>query len=291
MLLKNNTILLSVKKEALKNTAMGYEPHIMKDTKLPFIFHINIKLHAPENAESITNWHENIELICCTSGRGRIFLDAEEQSLEAGQIIAINTNVMHRILPINELSYHCLIIDRKFCEANDIKTDGGRFEVRFYDEVMRELFERLVLIYRQEESDLKIAKTRKTVLEILIRLSEKHICTPSKSLPADKESEKIGIERIKSAIAYIGDRLFEKLDLDSISSHVGVSKYHFSRQFKEITGVTVVEYINICRCKYAKQLIKEGVPIAQAAEQSGFENMSYFTKTFKKYVGRLPSKL
>ena len=43
------------------------------------------------------------------------------------------------------------------------------------------------------------------------------------------------------------------------------------------------------RCKESKRLIKEGMSVSAAALSCGFENMSYFTKTYKKYMGALPS--
>ena len=53
--------------------------------------------------------------------------------------------------------------------------------------------------------------------------------------------------------------------------------------------MTVIEYVNILRCKEAKRLISEGQSVSEAAIASGFNNLSYFTRTYKKYVGELPS--
>lgn len=267
---------------------MVYESHIMQNPKLPFYFHINTHLSSSKHEYAFSNWHDNIELIYCTHGKGLITLDTEEIFFSKGETVVINANVMHRILPADEVKYHCLIIDRYFCKSNDIDTDRLHFRTKFQDEKIAESFAKLEHLYIRDNDALKIAKIRKCVLDIMIRLAENYLCDESNyAIP----KEKTGIDRIKSAIVYISENLSEKLELEKISAHAGVSKYHFSRQFKAITGLTVIEYINNCRCKYAKQLIEEGLPVSEAAERSGFENMSYFTKTFKKYIGRLPSKL
>ena len=53
----------------------------------------------------------------------------------------------------------------------------------------------------------------------------------------------------------------------------------------------VFEYVNAVRCRNANTFILSGLSISEAAYRCGFENMSYFSKTFKKYVGKLPSKV
>ncbi|MBR6603969.1 MAG: AraC family transcriptional regulator, partial [Clostridia bacterium] len=44
------------------------------------------------------------------------------------------------------------------------------------------------------------------------------------------------------------------------------------------------------RCKKASELISEGLSVSEAALKCGFSNMSFFTRTFREYIGCLPSK-
>ena len=89
------------------------------------------------------------------------------------------------------------------------------------------------------------------------------------------------MEYIKKAVGYISDHYNETLDLQSISNYVGVSKYHLSRQFKLFTGSTVFETINVYRCNQAKHDLKKGATVSEAAYRCGFNNLSYFSRTFK----------
>ena len=83
----------------------------------------------------------------------------------------------------------------------------------------------------------------------------------------------------------------KKLTIDEIADEVGLSKYHFSREFKKVTGLTIVSYINIVRCRNAeKLLIKNEYSVHDIAVKCGYENDSYFSKTFKKHMGMLPSE-
>lgn len=90
-------------------------------------------------------------------------------------------------------------------------------------------------------------------------------------------------------MVYIRQNMKSCLTLEDIAAYVGISKYYFTREFKRITGQTVFEYINVVRCKEAKRLITQGMTVSLAAQTCGFENLSYFTRTYKKCIGELPS--
>ena len=66
-------------------------------------------------------------------------------------------------------------------------------------------------------------------------------------------------------------------------------EYYVSRLFRKISGKTLTNYIQEKRIEEASCLIRGGLPINQAAEQVGFNNYSYFYKTFKKIIGCNPA--
>ena len=84
----------------------------------------------------------------------------------------------------------------------------------------------------------------------------------------------------------------ERLTLEKIAEEAGLSKYYFARAFKKTTGMTVVSFLNIIRCRYARGLLlNKKHSVREAAYLCGFENDSYFSKTFKKVMGYLPSEV
>ena len=83
----------------------------------------------------------------------------------------------------------------------------------------------------------------------------------------------------------------EKIKIEEILEESGFSRAYFSREFKKITGNSIVDYINFVRCSRTEELISTGdYIISEAAEMCGFSSMSYFSKTYKKFMGRLPSE-
>lgn len=94
--------------------------------------------------------------------------------------------------------------------------------------------------------------------------------------------------RIVEAKLFIDQHFAEKIDLDNIASQASFSKYHFLRLFKGAYGKSPHQYLTQVRIAHARQLLSNGVSIAETCEASGFESVPSFTQLFKKYVGETP---
>jgi AraC-like DNA-binding protein len=83
----------------------------------------------------------------------------------------------------------------------------------------------------------------------------------------------------------------QPLTLQQISRLCGMSQSTFTHRFKEIKGMTFLEYRNQIRCEVAKDLlIKTNHKIISIAQEVGFEDVSNFNKTFKHLVGSSPGE-
>ncbi len=90
---------------------------------------------------------------------------------------------------------------------------------------------------------------------------------------------------------YINENCTQDLTLDKISSYAGFSKYHFSRLFKDFTGITFYKYLNQKRISYAQNLLLDpDESITDIAYRSGFESMSSFIRMFKIFNECTPSE-
>ena len=76
---------------------------------------------------------------------------------------------------------------------------------------------------------------------------------------------------------------------ENVAATVGVSLRYLSRLFKASTGSGVQDYLIRTRLHHAKQLLAQGSTVSEAAFQSGFNDVSHFSKTFKKVTGLSPS--
>jgi two-component system response regulator YesN len=97
---------------------------------------------------------------------------------------------------------------------------------------------------------------------------------------------------ISLAKDFIMRNYFDKaLSLSMVSSYVGISENHLSSIFTKQTGQTFTEYVTEQRLEKAKMLLKEtNLKIYEIAEDVGFANTEYFSKTFKKVTGKSPNQ-
>jgi AraC-like DNA-binding protein len=73
---------------------------------------------------------------------------------------------------------------------------------------------------------------------------------------------------------------------------LNISRHHFCRQFKNLTGKSAIDYINIVRIEKAYVLLKQGtLNVTEAAISTGFNNISYFSRLFKYYKKMSPSQV
>lgn len=244
---------------------------------------------AVENRPSgfLMHWHENIEILLFTSGRAVVALDNSPVTYSVGDIAVINSNVTHHMLekPI-ETGYHCLIIDKRFCDFFSIPPDRLRFKSIIRDGRA----ERILLAIANEmtgEAPYYKSRVQAYVGELLVLLAREY----SEQKPAAQKSTSLQKQTtIKKAISYISEHYEEAVTVEEIAEHAGLSKYYFCRAFKEVTGQKVFDYINMMRCSKAQNLLSTGeYNISESAFASGFNNLSYFTRTYRRYMGVVPS--
>ena len=129
-------------------------------------------------------------------------------------------------------------------------------------------------------------RIRSLVLSLMLLLCRSH----SREAPEAKRPER-SLAYVKGAIDYVRANYDKDVSLDDVADFVGVNKCYLSREFHKYTGYSFVSYINMTRCKMARQLLfDEKLSVLEVGYRCGFENPSYFAKSFKKYIGMLPSE-
>ena len=97
---------------------------------------------------------------------------------------------------------------------------------------------------------------------------------------------------IYKTILYIKRNFRCNISLDKLAEEACLSKNYFCSRFKEIFGMSTVDYINSVRLEYAHNLlISTDLPITNVCYNSGFGSYPVFSRTFKKRYGLSPSEL
>ena len=94
---------------------------------------------------------------------------------------------------------------------------------------------------------------------------------------------------MQKALDFIHCHYTEELTLQLVSSHVHISRNYFSVLFKRFIGENFIDYVMNLRIQKAKELLENtSLRVYEVAEQSGFNDVKYFSKLFKKLIGSSP---
>lgn len=252
-------------------------------TDVPFSLGIDLE-RTPFNCSKEQNWHENVELQLCIQGQGTVLLDGERYDIYPGDIVAINSNAVHYTTTEAYLKYTCLIVSTAWCRRMDIDYTSLNLCPIVKSPAMAELINSLVEMYLNKEDLLRIAKLNEILLKIMIELTEHH-----SSLQTKEKAKSKKFETIKSAVIFIEKNYGRKIALSEIAENVFMDKYTLCKEFKKCTGQTVTEYLHRHRCTKAIEYLSQGYSVSESAGLCGFENLSFFTKIFKRCTGRNPS--
>ena len=97
--------------------------------------------------------------------------------------------------------------------------------------------------------------------------------------------------RLGPVIDYIEANLTDELNLTDLALTAGLSKFHFSRLFKDAIGLTPHKYVMKRRIEQAARRLSQGdSEIAQVAHQFGFTDQAHFTRVFKQMKGTTPKR-
>ncbi len=256
-----------------------YEVHSLSG-ELPFHFY-----HLPITENHVfVNWHSNIELIYCADGEGEVLCGTEPIRIKKGEIVVINANMLHDIISDVYLDSYCLIIDNEFCRANGIDPENIRFKEHIKVSEAENFFLKVKTAFESPE-DTRVPEMRYAVLGLMLYLLKNQT-----EIVGNAVNDSENARRIKEIMTYIKLHFTERLTLDRLAKEMRVSKSHLVHQFKRYAGQTVTQYINTLRCVNARSLIKNGVSVSAAAFSSGFDNLSYFSSVYRKYMSALPSE-
>jgi AraC-like DNA-binding protein len=121
---------------------------------------------------------------------------------------------------------------------------------------------------------------------ILLQLS-RSADTSYPNILTDSTTEPLWMKKI---LLYIDEHLEHNVGLAALSLKASISPAHFSRVFKQLTGMNITEYITTKRIIRAKELLLEtDNNISSIAESCGFESLPHFHRMFKRITSMTPA--
>lgn len=258
-----------------------YEIHKIPDPSLPFLYHRHFRVDSI--CDSL-NWHENIELLWCIEGSGFVQCGSQRTDFQQGDVFVVNADTPHNICSTGQVVYRCLIIDNRFFAENKIPVSSLCFRDAIREEAFFALLEEVAAAYgRYPQGLCATADIRYCVLGVVRMLCSRYVSKPRQA--------PVFQSHVKTAVLYLKAHFSRPVSLDDLADHVGISKYHLCRQFRLYTGSSIVKTLNHIRCTEARQMLERGASVQTAAMACGFDNLSYFSRTFKQFTDCLPSQI
>ncbi len=154
----------------------------------------------------------------------------------------------------------------------------------FYGETKRRAGEKLKLLTSLSHFEQLIS-----LLQIFQLLAESGETIALKTRPIANASVLKEQQRLHKIYHFIETQYQRQVDLSEVAGLSHLTKAAFCRYFKKSTHLTFTDFLNQYRINQAKKSLLQNKTVTEACYETGFENLSHFNKTFKKFTGENPT--
>lgn len=271
------------------------KPHGTKDD--PFsTYHIE---NAGRSFQIPVHWHDEFEIIYVRSGFLAVSISGESYIGKTGDAFVVSPGNLHLmgsqtgtvdyytfLFPLKYISFRTDdMLDEKLLEPLN---SGHLMICPRVKDTAKELCEQLIEIYmaKKDESESKIAtqvRTKIILLQFILEMWKKGFVI---------ENDTSGRNTVeKEMVSYIQQNFTGKISLREFGEQFHLSEKYISRYFKEHFHITLSQYVTYLRLEHAKQLLQDtDIPVTDVAMQSGYQNVSYFIRSFQKAYAVSPLK-
>jgi len=128
-----------------------------------------------------------------------------------------------------------------------------------------------------------------SVIEMLPGMIQKAIGKLSTPVETEKDNEEYYSDDILGRLQkYIAEHYTDKLNLTQIAQDIHANGSYLSRLYKTKTGQNLFDVINKMKLEKAKEYMSQGMRIYEIAQLVGFDDVSYFSRVFRKHEGCSP---
>lgn len=260
-----------------------------------------------EMFEAHRHAHDFIEITFVAAGSGVHHMNQRVLPVRRGDLYIINYGVSHEFRPDpggRLIVYNCVF----YPEFLDYRLVGSR---DFSDVVNSFLFRSLSPLYTPDRPDIHAGGDGLSLLEGLYeRMYEEYsakengyremlralvmelIVTVFRLYRGQDAGDAAPHRRmIENAISYMRDHYAQAVRLEDLSMMAFLSRNHFCRCFKELTGMTAVEYMQKLRVEEAARLLKTTpLDVGRVGERVGYADRRHFNDVFKRITGMTPGQ-
>lgn len=247
--------------------------------------------------EMSAHWHSEVEIIRVLEGTLSVKLNNQLYTAKKNEIIFINPETVHQGAP-EDCIYECIVFNLDCIPSTSSGSVYFIESLKNHEFVVNEYFENEHPTLTHAFDDLFSAMASKSsgykfkVLGALYNLFGEIIdlhayqSTSGTPLASDKN-----VPKLRAVLSYIRSNYSTPITLDDMAAAAGMSPKYFCYFFKEMTTKTPVEYVTLYRIeKASRKLLNTDMSVTAIAFSCGFNDLSYFIKTFKQIKGITPTQ-
>lgn len=249
------------------------------------------------------HWHEEIELIVIKKGRGNVSVDLHIETVTAGDIIFILPGQLHSIEQKARytMEYENIIFKKELflCGEDDLCAnqfilpllDSNHSALTFITPAFPGYTETSDCIRQIDES----CASRPNGYQLLVKSCLFRffflLISAQKNRDSVSSIKTKSLEKLKTILKYVEEHYSEAITIEVMASITFYSKSHFMKFFKSHMGLGFTQYLNDYRLTMAARLLVTGSSnILEVAVATGFDNLSYFNRLFKRKYTQSPTE-
>lgn len=249
------------------------------------------------------HWHAELELIVIKKGRGLVSVDLQKRNVTSGDIVLIRPGHLHAMEQDGACSmeYENIILKPQllYSGADDLCAihflrplmEGSLPSETFltpslsYYKDISECIRQIDLLCGTRPEGYQLG-VKGLLFQFFFLLVSNQTKTGDVSAFRTKS-----LEKMKTILKYVEEHYDETITVDDMATLVYYSKSHFMKFFKAHMGTGFIEYLNDYRLTMAERLLRTSeCSVLDIAVRSGFDNLSYFNRIFKRKYGQSPGK-
>lgn len=243
------------------------------------------------------HWHRAVEIIYIQEGSLDVTVESESFTIQTGDCIVINGNVLHSTKCTSPNTAILLQIPLDFMEKYipdlgqliflfDFRTKDQRQQTK--QAMFKTILEQLQII-NNVRPDGYLLRFNSLIFELLFQLYHNFAV---KILQSNTSQKKKDIARLEPVLDYISEHYKDPISLNEIAEVACLQTGYFCRFFKKKMGITFLEYQNEYRLSFIyRDLITTRDPVQVILERHGFTNYKLFRRMFLEHFGNTPTQI
>ena len=241
--------------------------------------------------------HEAIEIKYVLSDKINVMVETDVISADKGEIIFMNPYEVHSNVPAESTGeYALLMIGLDYFNSVGISSINLRrlmidTQLRIKRHIknpeISQIIEKIITenSSKNDYSDILVSALMQQLFAIFFRDEQD---TKDNSFLEDRAKN---YKTIEPAVIMLRDEYNKTFSGDALAQACNLNRDYFCRVFKKAMGKTPIEYHTECRIRIADLLLKQGnMSIKEISQSVGFEDVSYFSRVYKKIKGISPNQ-